>query len=666
MHLRTGEEKSALDSVHSLFELTRETLAAEGDACAGFAEIAATVLNEVVRPFTAKWHGLSEQGAFARGDSCRSFRRELLQLQPQLRAYQSLLASLVGVGPATERERVSEPPREEPGRLAYALQLDAPTELLERMEAAERSEVLKRRAALGLKANAEDGVLVDTVGLSFSGGGIRSATFALGVVQALAARDLLREVDFMSTVSGGGYLGTFLSSYLDTDDDRVGPGAAQQPFAAGQAVEAPPLRHLRNHSKYLMEGRWLERMGMFVQFAHGALINMLAMLPVLLALILLAFLACWAGLEGGSVSAFVNSSDPLALPPWSLPILAGYGAILLSVPLTERIASRPGSWMRERGGTLLGGLTLLAVVTALVPTGLLGLHRSFHGFITGLERMRFGGLDLDWELVGAGAGALLQVAGGPLLQLASRHKSTIMGSLAQVAALGTSVLFLLLAYLGLFEWLFLSEWAVEADAPWRTVAWVAGALAVMVVYAIVAIDINLTSPHRTYRDRLCRAYLLRFGKSSAVEVARQKPLSQLGSHHKSPYHLINCTLNVPGSENLELRGRRCDFFIFSKHFCGSPVLGYEDTSSYERRNPALDLGTAMAISGAAAGPLMGTMTIPGVPFLMTMLNVRLGYWLRVDDRPLHKLSAPGLLHLLAEISGQSHERQPYQNLSDGG
>ncbi|MEO5912962.1 MAG: GMC oxidoreductase [Luteolibacter sp.] len=50
----------------------------------------------------------------------------------------------------------------------------------------------------------------DTVGLALSGGGIRSATFALGLLQALAGKNKLREIDFLSTVSGGGFTGSFL------------------------------------------------------------------------------------------------------------------------------------------------------------------------------------------------------------------------------------------------------------------------------------------------------------------------------------------------------------------------------------------------------------------------------------------------------------------------
>ena len=52
------------------------------------------------------------------------------------------------------------------------------------------------------------------VGLSLSGGGIRSATFHLGVIQALHAKGVLRYVDYVSTVSGGGYVGATISALL--------------------------------------------------------------------------------------------------------------------------------------------------------------------------------------------------------------------------------------------------------------------------------------------------------------------------------------------------------------------------------------------------------------------------------------------------------------------
>lgn len=75
----------------------------------------------------------------------------------------------------------------------------------------EQGAIDSRRRQYGLDELAKNEGLV---GLALSGGGIRSATFNLGVLQALAARDRLRHVDYLSTVSGGGYIGTSLLWWL--------------------------------------------------------------------------------------------------------------------------------------------------------------------------------------------------------------------------------------------------------------------------------------------------------------------------------------------------------------------------------------------------------------------------------------------------------------------
>src|SRR5206468_9619113 len=62
------------------------------------------------------------------------------------------------------------------------------------------------------------------VGVALSGGGIRSATFCLGLFQALAEKKLVRRIDFLSTVSGGGYFGSFLGAAFsreNADADKV-------------------------------------------------------------------------------------------------------------------------------------------------------------------------------------------------------------------------------------------------------------------------------------------------------------------------------------------------------------------------------------------------------------------------------------------------------------
>lgn len=101
---RDGVEKTALDSIYALFNLTRQTLKEHGRECVEFTKIAIIVLNQVVRPFTAKWHRLSEQNAFQDPEKRREFRMELSELQIQLRNYTKLLADLANVEDLTEIE----------------------------------------------------------------------------------------------------------------------------------------------------------------------------------------------------------------------------------------------------------------------------------------------------------------------------------------------------------------------------------------------------------------------------------------------------------------------------------------------------------------------------------------------------------------------------------
>jgi hypothetical protein len=99
-----GIEEAALESVYKIFELTRTTLKEHGRKAENFTKIAIIVLNQVIRPFTAKWHRLSEQGAFIDKDKRTEFRDELFQLQNKLRAYTKMLSELADVEDMTEME----------------------------------------------------------------------------------------------------------------------------------------------------------------------------------------------------------------------------------------------------------------------------------------------------------------------------------------------------------------------------------------------------------------------------------------------------------------------------------------------------------------------------------------------------------------------------------
>lgn len=99
-----GDEKTALDSVFAIFPLTREILRKHGPGSNEFAKLAIPVLNQIIRPFTAKWHKLSLAGAFADAARCQEFRVELTTLQPKLRHYTQALAAMAGVEDLTQLE----------------------------------------------------------------------------------------------------------------------------------------------------------------------------------------------------------------------------------------------------------------------------------------------------------------------------------------------------------------------------------------------------------------------------------------------------------------------------------------------------------------------------------------------------------------------------------
>lgn len=92
-----GDEESALTSVHSLFGLTRDIMRREGRDCIEFSKLAIVILNQCVRPFTAKWHRLKLEGAFNDQAQCTQFRKELRQLQATLVIYTGMLGELAGV-----------------------------------------------------------------------------------------------------------------------------------------------------------------------------------------------------------------------------------------------------------------------------------------------------------------------------------------------------------------------------------------------------------------------------------------------------------------------------------------------------------------------------------------------------------------------------------------
>lgn len=92
-----GDEATALESIYNIFGITREILKSKGKKAKNFTKIAIVVLNQMIRPFTAKWHKKMLDGAFENSAECQIFRNELSNLQSELIQYTKSLAELAMV-----------------------------------------------------------------------------------------------------------------------------------------------------------------------------------------------------------------------------------------------------------------------------------------------------------------------------------------------------------------------------------------------------------------------------------------------------------------------------------------------------------------------------------------------------------------------------------------
>ena len=102
LHDDSGDELTALGSVYNLFAITRDILKSHGRNAKAFTKIAIIVLNQVIRPFTAKWHKHSLDGLFNTQDGKKQFRDDLSLLQDDLRRYCGMLAEIAQVENLTE------------------------------------------------------------------------------------------------------------------------------------------------------------------------------------------------------------------------------------------------------------------------------------------------------------------------------------------------------------------------------------------------------------------------------------------------------------------------------------------------------------------------------------------------------------------------------------
>lgn len=152
------------------------------------------------------------------------------------------------------------------------------------------------------------------------------------------------------------------------------------------------------------------------------------------------------------------------------------------------------------------------------------------------------------------------------------------------------------------------------------------ALGVFAVFCVV--NLNATSLHEAYRDRLAETYI-----HPDREGSRDVRLDGLTATSKGgPCHLISTTANFHPTVWELLQGRwrpenceSADNFLLTEHYCGSASTGFRRTAEYGAGGDGLTLATSVALSGAAVSPFLTENALAA--FLLTVANIRLGQWL---------------------------------------
>ena len=557
----------------------------------------------------------------------------------------------------------------------------------------------------------------DAVGICCSGGGIRSAAFNLGALQALQHRSILQDAKYLAAVSGGSYIAAAFCMVAKRDDpaaDDSDPKAfddAHPPFYPG----SPEEQYLRNRSSYL---------------APDGLSKLFLAYRVLLGLVFnLLFLGCALVAIGIALGTFVyrplygSLADPAVRCPEGTGAVCGFAAdvpegfkfallflgIAILVNGLALLLLRPRKDFWRRGfETWATRLILVAAALAVVVIVIPVLAEVLLNY--GDER---GGQAAETAsapgLPAVGAGSFATVLLAVLLQLRARaaEPATVLqavkGFRGFFLRLGPRVR-IAFAYVAgaiagplLLLAIVIAAAAVTLAHSSRSstdgIVLVAGAGAVVAFVVLYWFaDLNTWSLHPFYRRRLCTAFALKrvldeHGHPRAVErkFERLVQLSETGVKGDWPTLIVCAAANVsdPGATP---PGRGVTSFTFSETAIGGPLVGGERTSEYEtalgdNRLRDITLTAAVAMSGAALSPVMGKETRRPLTFLMALANVRLGVWIPnpryVDKwerlrglRPEHHrhdvIKAPRPKYLFRELLGRNRLDAKFIYVSDGG
>ncbi len=534
----------------------------------------------------------------------------------------------------------------------------------------------------------------DTTGLSLSGGGIRSAAVSIGAMQALESEKKFEKLDYISTVSGGGYAG--ISAVAAMSKTGVFPFGAKDDIRDNDHVG-----RLRNNSNYLLP-RGTPVLQSLI-YAAAVLIRGWTIIALVLLAILIptALAVAWAFPGGASLYTTSLAAERLArllgycgVPPYGPALVAV--AIALALALLSAVgpnSSRPGTlptsdpWLRGAQG-FLGAALILATVDS-IPL-MVALYRDLPHF-------------LPVVLLVSTASTAAALFGGRLLRLITRDldpsgqrlkKIAAKAGLVLAGALVPSVVLLLLVS-------FCSYFLQNAVTPHQTgsprldwvltytsnnpcIGFVATFLTSLVFLSLVGPNSYSLSSY--YQERLAKAFMHCSCTSSCTDTPgsptcevslAERKLSAL-ARKNAPYLIVNASLNLGPASGANKRGRNATFFVFTPDYAGSETTGYIRTScgnspSLEARDPSFVAATAMAISAASVSSSMGRYTRGFFALSLALLNIRLGYWVQNPAVPepetrfakvCLKLSKPWAF--FTESFRGHGDRGPLVYLTDGG
>lgn len=209
------------------------------------------------------------------------------------------------------------------------------------------------------------------------------------------------------------------------------------------------------------------------------------------------------------------------------------------------------------------------------------------------------------------------------------------------------------------------------------------------------VGVNEFSMHHFYRNRLVRAFLGATRRSTdrqktsnpftGFDMLDDEKLYKMKNEfgYYGPYLILNTALNASQVIELDRQDRKAESFIFSPLYCGfdfsvekasadvktkSYDYAYRETKNYAYDDGGPNIGTAMAISGAAINPNQGYHSSAATAFLLTVFNVQMGRWIGNPRKSTWQCSDPkfGLGYIINNLAGKTNTRNDFIALSDGG